>query len=459
MKKTFSPASLVITAAIVSLVVWYSLYSRKQRVRINVPFMEAELALVAASSPRHPPGNDFVHGDGRLTTNEYRVVKTKSDDIRAKLIQVAHWSFLDGKPLPVPSGVGNKITRRLIPFSRIAGLDQIPRSSNLNPFSTTPLFLDQTQTLELEYASLPDIVRYDYGGSLSQRMMIYWGSCHRLELVVIGDSITGMGVQPRFFFQEKEKTEPAPVAINLADGATNFEVQHQLIKKYLEPLPRLRWIIWGLTPQMFNKNHDSSKITDAFEARTGYLYDQKHWERLWAVLQEDPSGGKVSPPKDPRQGTDAWGGVKTFGSRLDFALPDMRRAYIEEQCGAVSFHLNSKVLHSLKKILKSLSKSGVQILLFIPPFHPETAGARAIDLYGTSQADYRHLIKYLDRLAGRMEHVYFRDFYNSGRHPFPADAYWDITRLNFKGSQMLTRLLAGEIKQAEVEKIPPPHSS
>lgn len=395
-------------------------------------------ATVTALSLAPDPA-DLSPYEESLVEYEYRLGNVTAGDFPHREFRVAHWGVLQGEPAPVPA-FGEQKTLTLIPFREVPGIANFHFTSDLDPLSDLPLFLDQVSYDALK--TTPSGRRNDYGThELSARMEIYWLVRHQLKLAVVGNSHAGTGIRPGAFYPTDNALQP--VAISLASASSDFEMQHSIASNYLPELPQLEWVVWCLSPRLFNARYSSSAKNTSFATSSGRTYDRENAADLWPVDPDLPPV-PVAVTEAVWNQRDAWGGSKHDGA-LKFATADALQSHVIRECSERKFIDNADAWPQLEAFLTTAQKKSINVFLFLPPSHPDTRHANCTDPDGTGHQDLQQITATLTSLAGRFPNTHFVDYNRSGQHGFQPANFYDIDHLNTTGADALTARIIAEL--------------
>lgn len=390
--------------------------------------------------------------DEALTVSEYQVRELvagpESSPGTGEKIRVAHWAVVSGKsqPLPDPGDRDHPLQMKLVPLSSIRGLDRIYRRNDLPFDAEESLYLDLSQSLATPDA--PELVRYDYRGPISRRMQIYWMTRHQLRLAVIGNSHAGVGVDPRLFFQPENESVPA--ALNLCVPGSELPLQRRIVEEYLLDLPRLEWIVWGVSPRIFNENHAFDRRDEIFRSSPGHSWDQAHHDRLWPVNPDLPAVGPDAIREAIYRKIELWGWSPTAEREYPDPLTADAEDRILSNCRRINFDWNEAAWTSFAETVRSISARGIRLLLFTPPYHPLVRRGNTADFNGTGHDDYRKIVSRIRDLADSQPGVSFLDIHRDGDHDFIPGDFANPDHLHSSGAEKLTRQLVESI-----ESVPP----
>ena len=403
--------------------------------------IEVEARLLRTS--RMPKAAEIAPYREALSVFEYAVENHVRGSDPGSPIRVAHWAVADGREQTPPATVGNVRLMRLAPMSDVRGMEEVRRQDDL-PFDLgREIYFDLTQSLSM--ASVPGPLQFDYRGDLSDRMRLYWHIRSQLRLVVLGNSLTEVGVDPSQFYLPENTT--VPVALNLAVAGSNLDFQDLIARQYVADLPRLEWVLWGVTPRIFNRNRQVDRRAEIFRASPGYVHDLAR-----PMGDRSPS---IAPPLDMKaiyaavgKRSSVWG----WACHLPRSMPETLTVDVENEIrrhyGRPDFKWEESAWKKFEESVLLLTQRGARVLLFTPPFHPLSAQCESADVDGTSHRDYQMVMEHLTRLAETHPQVIFEDINNAGRHGFPHEMFFDREHLHASGAGPLTALLSDIMKRA-----------
>ncbi len=391
-----------------------------------------EAERVAASKSRTP--EDVQPYDESLSWHEYKVKRVISGELAEPVIHVAHWTVLNGKAVPLSTGIGEAMRMKLATFETVEGIKAVPRCDELEiAADEPPRFLDLSQPLPPKAILGED--RADYAGSFSDQMKLYWKLRPQLKLVAMGNSHATKGIATQEFYGAENRR--TPVALNLAPPGACLEMECLVIREYVLPLPKLQWVVWVPSARTFNARRKETWKYDDFMGSRGYAWDRAHQEELWPV--------PASPPVTLEDlGTvesgivDFWG----WGGRRKRLLPEdpaAARQAILKDLEKPDFEISEEHWKLFTDTLRMLTDRGVGVLLVNMPMHPFLKDMPTADPNGTTHEGMAEMVRRLEGLHAEMPRVWFRDFNLGGRHDFPHEVFYDADHLNRSGSRDLTK--------------------
>lgn len=378
-----------------------------------------------------------------LVFYSYAVREVVHGELDAKQIQLAHWAVVDSEPQPVDADLGEVIEAEILPMNRVPGAEDLYQSNDLPDFES-PQYVEVPPATQAVAAGF----REHYGGAISKQMSLYWKLRPQLELVALGNSRTGVGVLTGEFFPERNAG--TPVALNLAPPGSNMELQSLLAEEYLAPLPKLRWVVWGICPRYFNTKRRDSDRLDTFTESHGRKYDLDNHDELWPVREFPPLLTVEELLKEVPKGTDPWGATPRPDGHSP-VLPDeaARERFAYDYFSIVRFRWDQPQWDLFEKATKELDKRNIRVLLFTPPTHPLAREGKACDPDGSGREDDALVIGKLRELDRELPNVWFEDIHRAGHHDFTPDDFSDAGHLDRSGAERLTAKLVGLVNNIE----------
>ena len=191
--------------------------NRPKQAEDGVQVAAISAQLLAESIPAKP--EDIAPYDRSLVYAEYKVLGVESGFLDAPKIRVAHWAVVGGEAQEVPSGIGSRHELSIAPFDPKSPLASIHTTDDLPLDLAIPTFIDHGASIAL--ASPPEEVRYDYRGTFSGRMKLYWLLRDQLEVVVLGSSHGGLSLDPNYL----KPPGDSPRALSLCCPASDVALQ------------------------------------------------------------------------------------------------------------------------------------------------------------------------------------------------------------------------------------------
>ena len=402
------------------------------------------------SSSSIPSFDQIAPYDEALTVCEYRVHHVlagtkKQAPEEGATIRVAYWAVVAGKNQPPlnSSGAEQRREMKLTPMSAVPGLEKVYTRNDLDFDPDEFLYLDLSQSLSTPAA--PEKVRFDYRGPISHRMRIYWLTRHQLRLAVIGNSHAGAAVDPELFFQPEN--ESIPVALNLSIAGSELEAQALVAGNYLRDLPYLEWVVWGVSPRIFNKHHDYDRRGKMFQTSPGFQYDQINRDQLWPAPSEAAPVSAETLEDAAKHEIEPWGWSPATHRDLPVPITPAASEKILNACSDSHFRWNSDAWETFAASVAAMTARGKQVLLFTPPYHPLIREGKAADFDDTGKKDYRKLVERLHALADANGKVTFLDIHKNGDHDFLHQDFADPDHLHQSGARKLTEKLIEVVEQ------------
>jgi hypothetical protein len=120
-----------------------------------------------------------------------------------------------------------------------------------------------------QYRGVPDLDHY-HTLYYSLKFQQFDRIKNQLETIVVGDSRARHGVDPELFSNQSD--ESGVTAFNFAPASSGIEFTELLVHEYFLELPRLRTIVWGVSPRIFNR-YWQDPVYELFLKSRGYWSD------------------------------------------------------------------------------------------------------------------------------------------------------------------------------------------
>lgn len=401
--------------------------------------IELRVELVAKS--KLPTLEDISPYREALVFYEYRLKKRLDGEFKGKKLRVAHWAIYDNQPQSIGKAkIGSSQTLELYPYQQFKELERLYTSDTLELDPDIPLFHDIGQKI-LEDHSIDD--RFDYDSILSEKMPVFWQLKDQLKLVALGDSRCECGVQTELFYGEENRK--TPVAYNLAISGGSLEVQKLVVDEYLLKLPNLEWVVYQMSPRVVNRHFERSSDRELLRS-DGFKFDQRHAETLWDSSDKDSKKKTIDEISAIPYVSAYWSERPWGWEYKNDVWQNPETDDLDEE-----WEISEKRWNRLSEIIASLNKRGVQMLLYLPPFHPIMRGKPVVDDDGTTQEGYRELVNELRKLEKQFPNFVFVDFMQGGNHDFAPDMFKDLDHMNALGATKLTQELE-KVRQRHVKK-------
>lgn len=415
----------------------------------KLPGADLHVVLKRTAVSKTQTPQDILPYDDALSWHEYSVEKVLYGKIDTPIIRVAHWTVVAAKAIPVSEKIGEEVVVSLKSYEKFKDLDDVAKSDDLDFTEDPPRFLDMTQKLDLEQA--PEALRYDYRGNYSEQMQLYWMLRNQLKLVVMGHSHAAKGIDASMFLLPENIRTPA--ALNMAASGSNTPLQCLIVRDYIVQLPKLKTVVWVISPRSFNaKRVDLRKETE-FTNSAGYKYDFAHKAELWPVPLSDKlvSLDDIQKQLLLRAAT-PWGWENRSHTRLPEGDETVLHAFLKKELGKLNFGWDEKGFALFKSTVESLTARNIRVYLLFIPVHPYVVECAATDPDGTTREGYRETVKNLEQMDKEMPLVYFQDFNKEGHHDFTPDDFYDADHVYGKGATKLTAKIMEWIAASEKEK-------
>ncbi|HUT29757.1 MAG TPA: hypothetical protein VMX13_08195 [Sedimentisphaerales bacterium] len=333
-----------------------------------------------------------------------------------------------------------------------------------------------------QYRSVPDMDQY-HTLYYSEKIQRFNEIAGQLETVVLGDSRARHGVDPQFFANQSD--EKSITAFNFAPASSGIEFTDILVREYLCDLPRLRTIVWGVSPRIFNR-YWQDPVCEMFAASQGYNSDRlaadralsrrgiraavrlgtnrmlsglsatfAHRSKLKSIVLDRLSskGSKRHFHNEPVIPMNAWGFMELPESEV---VDVADRGEVEKILRSVEsgrFELDRRRLERFRELIGFLGTRNIRLFCFVPPMHHSLTQSRVADADGTPDEDYGELTAALNGLETQFGNYYFVDLHRGGDNGFTDAEYGDFEHLNRAGSRRLS-LMLGEHLNRILEESP-----
>jgi hypothetical protein len=100
-----------------------------------------------------------------------------------------------------------------------------------------------------------DTIKIDTGGYLGNIRGLLLKLRHQVKVIGFGDSRGQSGINPRYFFGEKETKYP--MALNFSASGAGLGHCKAVIECYLHHVPNLEWVVYATSPRIFNRYYEN----------------------------------------------------------------------------------------------------------------------------------------------------------------------------------------------------------
>lgn len=274
-------------------------------------------------------------------------------------------------------------------------------------------------------------------------MPVFWQLKDQLKLIALGDSRCELGIRAELFYSaENRKT---PVAYNLAISGGSLEFQTTVVDEYLLKMPNLEWVVYQMSPRVVNRHFEKSSERELLKS-DGYEFDQKHAETLWNTSDGNDKKKTVAeisaiPYAGAYWSERPWGWKYRNEVWQNPEINDFKKQW----------EISEKRWDRLKTMIAALNERGVQMLLYLSPFHPILRGEHVVDDDGTTRKGYRELVDRFKQLEKQFPNFVFVDLIQDGNHDFEPEMFKDLDHLNALDAAKLTQELE-KIRQHYAKK-------
>jgi len=339
------------------------------------------------------------------------------------------------------------------------------------------LLLDRASLLFVppQYRGVPDLDHY-HTLYYSLKFQQFDRIKNQLETIAVGDSRTRHGVDPELFNGQSD--ESSVTAFNFAPASSGIEFTDLLAHEYFSELPRLRTIVWGISPRIFNR-YWQDPVHELFLKSRGYWSDHPaadkghskagmkaaldlgahrvmsklsaafaHRSKLKSIFLDGLTGdrARVHFHVEPAIGISKWGFMEFPESKtIDVAVHNEVEKILES-LESGRFELDETRLQKFRELVAFLGQSRIRLVCFVPPMHHSLMRTPVADADGTPNDDYDKLMSTLKSLEKEFGNYRFLDLHNGGDNGFTDREYADFDHLNHVGSRRLSRTIAEYLK-------------
>jgi len=333
-----------------------------------------------------------------------------------------------------------------------------------------------------QYRGVPDLDHY-HTLYYSLKFQQFDRIKNQLETIAVGDSRTRHGVDPELFNGQSDKS--SVTAFNFAPASSGVEFTDLLVHEYFSDLPRLRTIVWGISPRIFNR-YWQDPVHELFLKSRGYCSDHPaankghsktgmkaaldlgahrvmsklsaafaHRSKLKSIFLDGLTGDRTRAHfhAEPAIGISKWGFMEFPESRtIDVAVHNEVEKILES-LESGRFELDETRLQKFRELVAFLGQSRIRLVCFVPPMHDSLMRSPAADADGTPNDDYDKLMSMLKSLEKEFGNYRFLDLHKGGNNGFTDREYADFDHLNHVGSRRLSRTIARALEDFSAETL------
>ena len=265
---------------------------------------------------------------------------------------------------------------------------------------------------------------------------------HQLKVAALGDSRVEKGIDPKYFLGEENKKYP--MALNFGSGGSGLPRVQVIIEDYLVHSPKLQWVVYGISPRVFNRYYRSDEGDDIKRSSLYRSDKQQGWPEI--------TGELVPANAIDDDDFSAWGFDGEDGMDDEIEDEDDREDFREDLRENGRYRFDAKRLEVFESLIQLLARRNVSMLAFTPPMHPISAGLPCTDDDGTPREAYDKLVEKMEALDKKHPNFYFIDVNNKGEHNLEHKDFNNFDHLNTKGAKKLTLMLDDLIKGFDAER-------
>ena len=335
-----------------------------------------------------------------------------------------------------------------------------------------------------QYHGVPDVEQYHtlYYSLKFQQFDRVKG---HLDTIVVGDSRARHGVDPALL--EGQSDESRVTAFNFAPASSGIEFTDILAHEYFCDLPRLRTIVWGLSPRVFNR-YWQDPVCELFVESRGYKSDRlagnkgsardnskaavrlgtcrilgglsaafAHRSKLRSILLDGLAARDGGPRfhAEPAIDISEWGFMEFPESQVVDVANGGEVEKILESLESGRFELDRERLRKFRALIGFLEQRNIRLVCFVPPMHHSLMQSDAADTDGTPDEDYDRLMAALKEIEKEFVNYRLIDLHRGGDNGFANGEYGDFDHVNRAGSQKLSRLVAEQLRSICAKPLAP----
>lgn len=399
-------------------------------------FLVAEVRVKLVAASKIPTKWEVAPYREAWVAQEYELLEAFGDLKAGAKIRILHHCLASGQelPCPGPKQIGRELQFRLEPAEKHA-------ERMKNQFRRDNLDFDPDAVYFVAIGKAPageSQDRFDYGSSLSDKIVDFAAHWHTLQIVAIGDSRTEAAIMPEILGDE---------AFNLATPSAGIITLTTIGRNYALPMPDIRVLVIGLSDRMFSANWDDG-ANESLHGSPAYKRDQtigvaesmRELRELSPETIEKWREGRAFPYSkrgfldyDDRQPS-----VKTF------ADPKTLPRLIELARQKPKFEFAPERLEMLSEFVAEALEQEVLVLAFLQPVYPGYREAGLTDDDGTTLEDHEALARQLQGLSSK-ERYHFVDSNKWAAKHFNASHFSDADHLSEAGARIFSKELRREI--------------
>ena len=261
----------------------------------------------------------------------------------------------------------------------------------------------------------------------------------QLKIAVIGDSRVRWGVDPKYFLGEQNRKYP--MAMNFGSGVKSVRMAKLMIEDYFAHAPRLEWVVYGMSPRIFNRYYRPD-TGDDIRRSSVYKQDQAQWSALSDAESPLVAAADVENDDSP------WGFSASDTVGEDLEDEDDRKEALDDLSGG-RYKFDLARFEIFDSMLQTLAKHDIKMLAFSPPMHPITIGQPCTDDDGTPREAYDEFVAKMRAFDKEYLNFYFIDVNNKGEHGFVHKEFRNLDHVNTKGAKKLTLILNDFMKTVD----------
>jgi hypothetical protein len=269
-------------------------------------------------------------------------------------------------------------------------------------------------------------VPVQWGGqaTLAEKLRLFWHFRDSLVCVAVGSSPLYYGFNP---------ARMTGRTLNVATCGSDVITDVTVARDYVLPhSPRLKAIVFDLTPGFFNRDSNASPRLDGLYASEGYELDARNGFYRSGLPSSIAGKAAIFGPAQ-------WSGLDSNGYDL---VSSAGGGWGEPSRDGGDYDFNDPLVKASLSALSGLADSaaarGVQLVIVSMPENPAYVATPVIGRYGPYRETYGKLVAWINDLMLRNPYVHFYDANNFGNHDYTGDEALDCNHLNYRGADKFT---------------------
>lgn len=268
--------------------------------------------------------------------------------------------------------------------------------------------------------------------TLKRGMDNYYGMDKEAKVLCVGHSHTVLGIDA----ERLEEELHVPVAKYATSGANTLD-RYWMIRQFVEEHPTVRYVTYDVDPRLFDSEGLSSASYTLFlpyienEAINSYIKTETTWQEYFSSTVV-----RTSRFRDQTINIALRGLLHKAENKKSTQVRIEDYAHYIEHERQRKIRINPESVDRFKKTVAYLTEKGIAVyLVFLP----------VTDLLNSADPENQEKVVQIFRdMAAENVRVRFLDYNESFAHRY--DLFYDLRHLNGAGNEIMTGLLAAQLK-------------